>query len=164
MEDTVAAVSTPRGKGGVALLRVSGSEAIAVASAVFLPKNGKPLSEAESRRALYGQIRSADGEVIDDGLATVFRAPASFTGEDTVEICCHGGILLTENGTDRAVCGGRSPCGRGGVHQARVSERQDGSFRRRGAGKSSGGADAQSADSRARGNGRQDGRAKPRDL
>ena len=61
MEDTVAAVSTPRGKGGVALLRVSGSEAIAVASAVFLPKNGKKLSDAEPRRALYGQIRSADG-------------------------------------------------------------------------------------------------------
>lgn len=96
MDDTVAAVSTPRGKGGVALLRVSGPEAIAVSESVFQPKNGKKLSESESRRALYGRILSADGEVVDDGLATVFRAPASFTGEDTVEICCHGGILLTE--------------------------------------------------------------------
>ena len=113
MEDTVAAVSTPRGKGGVALLRVSGSEAIAVASAVFLPKNGKPLSEAESRRALYGQIRSADGEVIDDGLATVFRAPASFTGEDTVEICCHGGILLTETVLTALFAAGARPAGAG---------------------------------------------------
>ena len=98
--DTIAAVSTPRGKGGVAMLRVSGQEAIRIGGEVFLPKNGKPLSAFPSRTAVYGSICAIDpGGVrtsVDDGLATVFRAPASFTGEDTVEICCHGGILLTE--------------------------------------------------------------------
>lgn len=97
--DTIAAVSTPRGKGGVALLRVSGADAVTIAARVFRPKNGKDLSEAAPRAAVYGSILAPSDEgwqTIDDGLATVFRAPASFTGEDTVEICCHGGILLTE--------------------------------------------------------------------
>ena len=98
--DTVAAVSTPCGKGGVALLRVSGAEAIAVCERVFAPKNGKKLGEIQARLATYGSILAPDetGEwhSVDDGVATVFYAPASFTGENTVEICCHGGILLTQ--------------------------------------------------------------------
>ena len=97
--DTIAAISTPHGKGGVAMLRVSGADAVAVASRVFQPKNGKPLGEQEGRRAVYGTILAPEegGWVsVDDGIATVFRAPASFTGEDTVEICCHGGMLLTQ--------------------------------------------------------------------
>jgi len=98
--DTIAAVSSPRGKGGVALLRVSGPDAIAVASRVFRPKNKKPLADAMPRTAVYGEILApeSNGEwlSVDDGLATVFLEPASFTGENTVEIACHGGILLTE--------------------------------------------------------------------
>ena len=98
--DTIAAVSTPRGKGGVALLRVSGDRAIEIAEKVFCAKNGKSLSAAPSRYAVYGSILAPDESgafvAVDDGIATVFRAPASFTGEDTVELCCHGGILLTE--------------------------------------------------------------------
>lgn len=98
--DTIAAVSTPRGKGGVALLRVSGTRAIEIADRVFRAKNGKPLTEAPARTAVYGSLflpeQNGERTAIDDGLVTVFRAPASFTGEDTVEICCHGGILLTE--------------------------------------------------------------------
>lgn len=98
--DTIAAVSTPRGKGGVALLRVSGPRAVEICESVFLPKSGKRLSEVSSRTSVYGTIlgisERGDREAVDDGLATVFRAPASFTGEDTVEICCHGGLLLTE--------------------------------------------------------------------
>lgn len=97
--DTIAAISTPHGKGGVAMLRVSGAEAIAVASRVFAPKSGQPLSAIAPRTAVYGTILAPEGESwvsVDDGVATVFRGPASFTGEDTVEICCHGGILLTQ--------------------------------------------------------------------
>lgn len=113
MDDTIAAVSTPRGKGGVALLRVSGADAVRAAEKVFLPGNGKALSQAEPRRAVYGQILDAEGQVIDDGLATVFRAPASFTGEDTVEICCHGGILLTETVLTALLAAGARPAGAG---------------------------------------------------
>ena len=98
--DTIAAISTARGKGGVALLRISGPDAVAVCQKVFLPKGGKKLSEYAPRTAVFGSIYAPDdrGEwsEIDNGLATVFRAPASFTGEDTVEICCHGGVLLTQ--------------------------------------------------------------------
>ena len=97
--DTIAAISTPHGKGGVALLRVSGAEALSVASRVFVPKNGKALQDLIPRMATYGAILAPEGDTwqpVDDGIATVFRAPASFTGEDTVEITCHGGILLTQ--------------------------------------------------------------------
>jgi len=97
--DTIAAISTPHGKGGVAVLRVSGADAVAVAARVFVPKSGKKLNEVTARVATYGTILAPEGEAwlpVDDGLATVFCAPASFTGEDTVEIACHGGILLTQ--------------------------------------------------------------------
>ena len=98
--DTIAAISTARGKGGVALLRISGTDAISVCEKLFLPKSGKKLSEYAPRTAVFGSILAPDDRgawsEIDNGLATVFRAPASFTGEDTVEICCHGGILLTQ--------------------------------------------------------------------
>ena len=98
--DTIAAISTARGKGGVALLRISGTDAITICEKVFLPKSGKSLSEYAPRTAIFGSICAPDDRgvwsEIDSGLATVFRAPASFTGEDTVEICCHGGVLLTQ--------------------------------------------------------------------
>ena len=112
LNDTIAAVSTARGKGGVALLRISGAEAIAIAEKVFSPRNGKPLSEQPLRTAIYGSICAEEnGEriAIDDGIATVFAAPASFTGEDTVEICCHGGILLTETVLTAILAAGARP-------------------------------------------------------
>lgn len=111
--DTIAAVSTPYGKGGVALLRVSGPEAVALCETVFLPAGGERLAALEARRATYGRILAPDeqGEwhSVDDGIVTVFRAPASFTGEDTVEICCHGGILLTETVLSALFCAGARP-------------------------------------------------------
>ena len=98
--DTIAAVSTPRGKGGVAMIRISGESAIEYASKVFFPKNGKSLSDIGHGNAVYGVIKEYDGEgncfILDDGIATVYLAPKSFTGENTVEICCHGGTLITE--------------------------------------------------------------------
>ncbi len=95
--DTIAAISTPYGKGGVALLRVSGERAVEIADRVFLPAGGKRLAELEANYMVYGRIVDAsDGDLpVDDGMAVVFRAPHSFTGEDTVEITCHGGILVT---------------------------------------------------------------------
>lgn len=95
MNDTIAAISTPYGRGGVALIRISGENAIAVADRVFRTKSGKSLSYLPTGRATYGTILY-EGQPIDDGLATCFRAPASYTGEDVAEISCHGGILLTE--------------------------------------------------------------------
>ena len=98
--DTIAAISTPYGKGGVALIRISGDKAIEIAKEVFSPSNNKTLSDCKSNVAYHGDIfKILEGNKIqiDDGLATVFRAPKSFTGEDTVEICCHGGVLVTQS-------------------------------------------------------------------
>ena len=90
----IAAVSTPPGKGGVAIIRICGEGAIELCSRIFFPKQQKPLTDIPDRYQVYGTI-SKDGEQIDDGMATCFRAPRSYTGEDTVEISCHGGALVT---------------------------------------------------------------------
>lgn len=92
---TVAAVSTPPGRGGIAVIRISGPEAFAVAGRVFFPLRGS-LSDVPPRRATFGVIRQPDnGEEIDRGVAVLFAAPASFTGEDVAEISCHGGTAVT---------------------------------------------------------------------
>ena len=109
---TIAAVSTPRGKGGVALIRISGEEAAAVAGRCFFPKCKKSVDELEPRRAYFGDIVSG-GKVIDDGLCTVFRAPHSYTGEDMVEISCHGGVLVTERVLEAVFAAGAVPAAAG---------------------------------------------------
>ncbi len=110
---TIAAISTPPGKGGVAMLRVSGEDAVAICDRVFCPQNTKRLSEQVPRQAIYGSIlaptEAGEWLPIDDGIATVYRAPASFTGEDTVEICCHGGILLTQTVLSALFAAGAHP-------------------------------------------------------
>ena len=92
---TIAAISTPPGKGGVAIIRVSGEGAFEIAKKVFRPTDNKDFSDIKPRYAKYGYI-VRDGETLDDVLLTKFPSPNSFTGEDTVEIACHGGILLTK--------------------------------------------------------------------
>ncbi|MBO7169896.1 MAG: tRNA uridine-5-carboxymethylaminomethyl(34) synthesis GTPase MnmE [Clostridia bacterium] len=92
---TVGALSTPPGKGGVALIRVSGAEAIDIADACFRARNGKPLCNTAARTAVYGDLLY-DGAPVDDVMVTVFRAPHSYTGEDTVEITCHGSMLVAK--------------------------------------------------------------------
>ncbi len=105
--DTIAAVSTPRGKGGIAVLRLSGADTLAVLAKVFRPfaQNGV----FRPRYATYGEIVAADGSVMDEGLATYFPAPNSFTGEDVAEISCHGGALLTEQVLSRVLEAGARP-------------------------------------------------------
>ncbi|MBR1811977.1 MAG: tRNA uridine-5-carboxymethylaminomethyl(34) synthesis GTPase MnmE [Clostridia bacterium] len=87
---TVAAISTPPGSGGISVIRISGEDAIPVADRCFRSLSGKKLADTAGYSALYGKI--CDGEtVIDEAVALVFRAPKSYTGEDVVEISCHGG-------------------------------------------------------------------------
>ena len=106
--DTIAAISTPYGKGGVAMIRISGSSAVEIAQKVFRPASKKMLSELEHGKMVYGEIFMPDdcSNSIDDGMAVVFRAPHSFTGEDTVEITCHGGILVTRKVLSAVLCAG----------------------------------------------------------
>ena len=94
--DTIAAVSTPRGKGGIAVIRISGENAFAIGDSVFSPACKKPLSQLDVGRLYYGDIKMPSGEEVDSGMAVRFASPRSFTGEDTVEISCHGGALVTK--------------------------------------------------------------------
>ena len=104
-DKTIAAISTPPGKGGIAVIRISGSDAIAIGDRMFKTKNGKKLSELDSAKMIYGDILY-NGIAIDDGLASVFFSPHSYTGEDTVEINCHGGILFANKVLESAfLCG-----------------------------------------------------------
>ena len=93
--DIIAAISTPPGKGGVAVIRISGEGALGVAERVFFPISGRRITDYPARTQIYGYVKQR-GESIDDGMLTYFKAGASYTGEQTVEISCHGGLLVTE--------------------------------------------------------------------
>jgi len=105
--DTICAISTPAGTGAISVIRISGEEAISIADNIFRSaKSGKNLASSKSHRAHFGYIVNKSEEVIDEVLVTVFVNPYSFTGEDSVEISCHGSQyiqqqilqLLLENG------------------------------------------------------------------
>lgn len=94
MMNTIAAIATPNAVGGISVIRLSGDEAIDIADRIFVPVSGRPLRELEGYRAAYGKIKNSEGE-LDDGVALVFRAPKSYTGEDVVELSCHGGLYIS---------------------------------------------------------------------
>lgn len=93
--DTIAAIATPYGVGGIGVIRLSGPEAIRVAERMVRLSHGRQLSEMEGYTCAYGRVFDGDGE-IDEAVLTLFRAPRSYTGEDVVEIAAHGGIYLLE--------------------------------------------------------------------
>lgn len=91
---TIAAIATPNAPGGIAVIRISGERAFEVAEKIFVPVGGKKVADMRGYTCAYGE--AFDGEErLDDCILTVFRAPHSFTGEDTAEISCHGGIYVT---------------------------------------------------------------------
>lgn len=112
MTNTIAAVSTAYGRGGIAVIRISGDDAVNVADKMFRTANGKPLTQVKASQAVYGDIIKRTN-VIDNGICTIFRAPHSYTGEDVVEISCHGGIILTEKVLEAAFEAGAAPAGAG---------------------------------------------------
>ena len=109
---TIAAVSTPDATGGIAVIRVSGEKALEIADKVFTSVSGKKAVDMEGYTCAYGYASDGD-ERLDDCILTVFRAPHSYTGENTAEISCHGGIYVTRrilrtlinNGADNALPG-----------------------------------------------------------
>ena len=94
----IAAISTPSGIGGIAVVRVSGPSAISICDKVYRPfKAGNTLASRKTHTLTYGQIIDPEsGEVIDEVVASVFRAPHSFTGEDVIEISCHGSLYIQQ--------------------------------------------------------------------
>ncbi len=105
---TIAAISTAHGKGGVAIIRISGDDALLVAKKMFKAKS----SDIEPRKSYYGEILRGN-EIIDDGILTYYKAPNSFTGEDVCEICCHGGIYVTGAVLESALSSGACLAGAG---------------------------------------------------
>lgn len=91
--DTICAVSTPHGMGGIAVIRVSGDEALDIVQQRW---QGMSLSEMASHTAHLGHIIDSQGELLDEAVLTLFRAPNSFTGEDVVEISCHGSMWIQQ--------------------------------------------------------------------
>jgi tRNA modification GTPase len=108
-QPTIAAAATPAGIGAVSMIRLSGPEAILIADRATRGR----ASAAVSRMATWCRILTEDGTVIDDGLMTVFRAPASYTGEESVEFCGHGGLLVTREVLSRFLACGAVPAGPG---------------------------------------------------
>jgi tRNA modification GTPase len=93
MKNTIAAISTPPGEGGIGIVRLSGSEAIAIVSKIFKPKKEKMLKAVPSYSSHYGfVVNPATRETIDEVIVNIMKAPATYTREDVVEINCHGGF------------------------------------------------------------------------
>jgi len=90
-EDTICAISTPPGEGGIGIVRLSGRDAIRVADSLFCSPRNVTLASADSHRLIYGHIVK-DGRKIDEVLVSVMRAPHTYTREDIVELNCHSGI------------------------------------------------------------------------
>ena len=91
--DTISAIATAQGEGGIGIIRLSGEQAIAVAEKMFRPASGKALSDYASHRAVYGRIVDEAGQVIDEAMVLIMKAPHSYTKEDVVELQCHGGVM-----------------------------------------------------------------------
>lgn len=91
---TIAAISTAQGEGGIGVIRVSGEKSIEICNGIFKSISGKKLTEMKGYRAALGYVYK-NGEKLDEVIATVFRAPNSYTGENIVELSCHGGIFIT---------------------------------------------------------------------
>ena len=107
MQTTIAAIATPLGTGGLGVVRLSGPRAYEIAARVFVPVSGRDIRRQKGYTALLGRVERTlpDGgrEMLDQAVALFFRAPKSYTGEDAVELSCHGGVaVLQESWRDRA--------------------------------------------------------------
>lgn len=109
-QDTICAISTPAGVGGIAVVRVSGKDATGCVARCW---KGKPITEMQSHTAHLGKIiDTADGSILDEVVLTIFRAPNSFTGEDVIEISCHGSVWIQQQLVNLLIrCGCRAATG-----------------------------------------------------
>ncbi len=94
-EKTIAAISTAEAPGGIGIVRISGPEAVSIAGRVFRARSGEALEGLPGYTAKLGAAYTREGEKLDDAIALLFRAPRSYTGEDVVELSCHGGLYVT---------------------------------------------------------------------
>ncbi len=113
LTSTVAAVSTPPGKGGIAVIRISGPDTADVLDRCFRAASGKKTADRPVRGSCFGTILGHDGRPVDTGLAVFFRGPSSYTGEDLAELSCHGGTAVTAAVLTAVYAAGAEPAGPG---------------------------------------------------
>ena len=94
MEETISAIATVPGEGGIGIIRISGENAISIANKIFRPFAAKSIEEYGYRMAIYGKVQDEQGKIIDEAICIVMNAPNSYTCEDVVEIQCHGGSIV----------------------------------------------------------------------
>ena len=107
IQDTIVAVATPPGIGGVGIIRVSGDKALTYGTKLFKPKRKITFAPG---RMYYGDFTDQRGKHIDTGLFVWFQSPHSFTGEDVVEFHCHGGIVVLNSMLRNFICTGSAAC------------------------------------------------------
>jgi len=112
-EKTIAAVSTGSAPGGIGIVRISGPDARKIADRVFRSKSGKRIADMKGYTALLGGAYTSAGEKLDDVVALMFAGPKSYTGEDVVELSCHGGLYVTKRLLREILDAGASPAGPG---------------------------------------------------
>ena len=112
MSKTIAAVSTPAGLGGIGVVRISGDDAICIADKVFSGISKRKIADIQGYTALYGDFFDNEGK-IDSGVALLFRAPKSYTGENVVELSCHGGSHVTKRLLRACFAAGATPADAG---------------------------------------------------
>lgn len=111
--DTIAAIATAAAPAAIGILRLSGPKAVEAAGAVFTPADGRPLQEHPPRAMIFGVLRDRDGAVIDQVLCTYAKGPASYTGEDTAELHCHGAPMALSLGLEALFAQGARQAGPG---------------------------------------------------
>ena len=96
MNNTITAIATPPGEGGIGIIRISGENTLSIGMQLFHPATGKPIQKPEPQKVIFGEIRDpASGQCVDEVLLTFFKGPRSYTAEDVIEISAHGGTLTT---------------------------------------------------------------------
>lgn len=108
---TIVALATPPAKAALAIVRLSGPNAIGITDRIWMGR--RPLAEAEPRKAILGTIAGPDGQPLDQAVVTIYRAPASFTGEDSVEITVHGSTYIASQLIEALVQAGAAPASPG---------------------------------------------------
>lgn len=105
--DTICAIATPIGEGGVAIVRISGEKALDIASKIFLAKNKQDIKQMQTYTMRYGNVIDLDSnEIVDDVILSYMKGPHSYTGENVVEINCHGGVVATNRVLNQIVKAG----------------------------------------------------------
>lgn len=105
--DTICAIATPIGEGGIAIIRISGEKALEIADKIFVGKNKKDIKEMKTYTMRYGTIVDLDNkEIIDDVILSYMKGPRSYTGENVIEVNCHGGVVATNRVLNQIVKAG----------------------------------------------------------